>query len=51
MQQAAVFDSAGSWLVFKQKYIEWSTRLHPNATLYGFGEQQHRTLNIAMSQQ
>jgi hypothetical protein len=36
--QAAVFDSAGSRLVFKRKYIEWSTRLHPNTTLYGFGE-------------
>jgi hypothetical protein len=35
-----VFDSAGSRLVFKQKYLEWSTRLHPNTTLYGFGEQQ-----------
>jgi hypothetical protein len=47
--QAAVFDSAGSRLVFKRKYIEWSTRLHPNTTLYGFGKSQHE-LGI-MSQQ
>jgi hypothetical protein len=38
-QHAAVFDSAGSRLVFKKKYLEWSTRLHPDAMLYGFGEQ------------
>ncbi|WIA35044.1 hypothetical protein OEZ86_003535 [Tetradesmus obliquus] len=37
-EPAAVFDSAGSRLVFKQKYLEWSTRLHPNTTLYGFGQ-------------
>ena len=37
-QPAAVIDSAGSRLVFKQKYLEWSTRLQPNTTLYGFGE-------------
>jgi hypothetical protein len=41
-EQAAVFDSSGSRLVFKRKYIEWSTRLHPNTTLYGFGEQQQQ---------
>ncbi|KAF6262255.1 glycosyl hydrolases family 31-domain-containing protein [Scenedesmus sp. NREL 46B-D3] len=37
-QQAAVFDSAGSRLVFKQQYLEWSTWLHQNTTVYGFGQ-------------
>ncbi len=41
-----IFDSAGLRLIFKDQYIELSTYLSPDATLYGAGERASNTLHL-----
>lgn len=42
----STFDSTGQRLIFKEQYIEWSTKLDPASFLYGAGERASETTYI-----
>ncbi len=44
----ATFDSSGQRLIFKDQYIEWSTKVDPNSFLYGAGERASETSYITV---
>lgn len=44
----ATFDSSGQRLIFKDQYIEWSTKVDPNSFLYGAGERASETTYITV---
>lgn len=44
----STFDSTGQRLIFKEQYIEWSTKLDPASFLYGAGERASETTYITV---